>query len=193
MTDPSYKPHTFKSGHRPRQPEHYRLRRGQLPGLGPERRHRHGRLRPEHQPGQHPQQARHLRHQPGELPAHQQACRHGALRQSALPYQNTAWGSEELAELPVYFKPALRVQYQGIDQTYSSDALYGRRLTLTYNAANQPVLKLDGVAVGSPGTAVTPGVATTVTFTVAHHPSVARSSRRMVGFTALLRVGRSRL
>ncbi|NDZ16522.1 hypothetical protein C7T35_04620 [Variovorax sp. WS11] len=74
---------------------------------------------------------------------------YGALRQSALPYQNTAWGSEELAELPGYMKPTLRVQYQGIDQTYTSDAIYGRRLTLTYNGANQPVLKLDGVAVGA--------------------------------------------
>jgi transglutaminase-like putative cysteine protease len=54
---------------------------------------------------------------------------YGALRQTALPYQNTAWGSEELAELPGYMKPTLRVQYQGIDQTYTSDAIYGRRLT----------------------------------------------------------------
>jgi RHS repeat-associated protein len=51
-------------------------------------------------------------------------------------------------------KPTLRIQYQGIDQTYTSDAIYGKRLTLTSNGANQPVLKLDGVAVGNPGTAV---------------------------------------
>ncbi|NDZ15670.1 hypothetical protein C7T35_19580 [Variovorax sp. WS11] len=97
---------------------------------------------------------------------------YGALRQSALPYQNTAWGSEELAELPGYMKPTLRIQYQGIDQTYTSDAIYGRRLTLTYNGANQPVLKLDGVAVGNPGTAVTPGTSTAITFTVTHNAYV---------------------
>ncbi len=97
---------------------------------------------------------------------------YGALRQTALPYQNTAWGSEELAELPGYMKPTLRVQYQGIDQTYTSDAIYGRRLTLTYNGANQPVLKLDGVAVGAPGTAVTPGTSTPITFTVTHNAYV---------------------
>ena len=66
---------------------------------------------------------------------------YGVLRQTALPYQDTAWGSEELAELPAYMKPTLRVQYQGIDQTYTSDALYGRRLSITYTGANQPVLK----------------------------------------------------
>ncbi len=97
---------------------------------------------------------------------------YGALRQTALPYQNTAWGSEELAELPGYMKPTLRVQYQGIDQTYTSDAIYGRRLTLTYNGANQPLLKLDGVAVGNPGTAVTPGTSTPITFTVTHNAYV---------------------
>ena len=97
---------------------------------------------------------------------------YGALRQSALPYQNTAWGSEELAELPGYMKPTLRVQYQGIDQTYTSDAIYGRRLTLTYNGANQPVLKLDGIAVGNPGTAVTPGTSTAITFTITHNAYV---------------------
>ncbi|WP_332307381.1 transglutaminase domain-containing protein, partial [Variovorax sp. WDL1] len=97
---------------------------------------------------------------------------YGALRQTSLPHQNTAWGSEELAELPGYMKPTLRVQYQGIDQTYTSDAIYGRRLTLTYNGANQPVLKLDGVAVGNPGTAVTPGASTPITFTVTHNAYV---------------------
>ncbi|MDR6856846.1 hypothetical protein [Variovorax guangxiensis] len=97
---------------------------------------------------------------------------YGALRQTALPYQNTAWGSEELAELPGYMKPTLRVQYQGIDQTYTSDAIYGRRLSITYNGANQPVLKLDGVAVGNPGTAVTPGTSTPITFTVTHNAYV---------------------
>ncbi|WP_345537551.1 RHS repeat-associated core domain-containing protein, partial [Variovorax defluvii] len=66
---------------------------------------------------------------------------YGSLRQTSLPYQNTAWGSLELAELPAYMRPTLRIQYQGIDQTFTSDAIYGKRLTLTYNASNQPVLK----------------------------------------------------
>ena len=114
---------------------------------------------------------------------------YGASRQSTLPYQNTAWGSEELAELPAYMKPTLRVQYQGIDQTYSSDAIYGKRLTLTYNAGNQPVLKLDGVAVGNPGTAVTAGVATPITFTVTHNAYVSTFANH--SFTQKIRGGGS--
>ncbi|MBT2336215.1 RHS repeat protein [Variovorax paradoxus] len=94
---------------------------------------------------------------------------YGALRDTALPRQNTGWGAQEFADLPSYFKPTLRVQYQGIDQTYTSDAIYGKRLSITYNGSNQPVLKLDGVAVGSPGTAVTPGSTTTINFTVTHN------------------------
>lgn len=94
---------------------------------------------------------------------------YNALRQTALPYQNTAWSSQVVAELPNTLKPTVRLQYQGIDQTYTSDAIYGKRLTLTYNASNQPVLKLDGAAVGSPGTAATPGSSTTINFTVTHN------------------------
>lgn len=94
---------------------------------------------------------------------------YNALRQTALPYQNTGWTSTVVAELPNTLKPTVRLQYQGIDQTYTSDAIYGKRLTITYNASNQPVLKLDGVAVGSPGTAATPGSPTTINFTVTHN------------------------
>jgi hypothetical protein len=94
---------------------------------------------------------------------------YGTLRQTALPYQDTSVATEEFAELPNYFKNTLRVQYQGIDQTFTSDAIYGRRLTISYNAANQPVLKLDGTAIGSPGTAAATGSLTTVSFTVTHN------------------------
>ncbi|VTU29148.1 Cell wall-associated polypeptide CWBP200 [Variovorax sp. PBS-H4] len=112
---------------------------------------------------------------------------YGALRQTALPYQNTAWGSEELAELPGYMKPTLRVQYQGIDQTYTSDAIYGKRLSITYNGANQPVLKLDGLAVGAPGTAVTPGTSAPITFTVTHNAYVSTWANH--SFTQRIRGG----
>ncbi|MDP9877263.1 RHS repeat-associated protein [Variovorax boronicumulans] len=94
---------------------------------------------------------------------------YNALRQTAPPNQNTAWTSEVVAELPNVLKPTVRLQYQGIDQTYTSDAIYGKRLTITYNGSNQPVLKLDGVAVGVPGTAATPGSSTTINFTVTHN------------------------
>ncbi|MDQ0612255.1 RHS repeat-associated protein [Variovorax sp. W1I1] len=93
---------------------------------------------------------------------------YSALRQTALPYQRAGTTTEEFTDLPTSYKPTLRVQYQGIDQTYTSDVLAGKRLTITFNGSNQPILKLDGVAVGSPGAAVTTGALTPITFTVTH-------------------------
>jgi len=78
------------------------------------------------------------------------------LRQTALPYQNAGYSTVESAELPNGYRPTLRIRYQGIDQTFTSDAIYGKRLTLSFNGT-QPVLKLDGVQVGSAGTSVAAG------------------------------------
>ena len=89
------------------------------------------------------------------------------LRQSSLPYQDTTVAVTEWTEIPAGYKPTLRLQYQGLDATYSSDAIYGKRLTITYDTANRPILKLDGAVQGT-GTAVTPGTAGTVTFTITH-------------------------
>ena len=90
------------------------------------------------------------------------------LRQTVLPYQDTAVAlTEWTADIPANYRPTLRMQYQGIDTTYTSDALYGKRLSITYNASNQPVLMLDGVSQAI-GTAITPGTNANVTFTVTH-------------------------
>uniref|UniRef100_UPI000837B470 RHS repeat-associated core domain-containing protein n=1 Tax=Thauera butanivorans TaxID=86174 RepID=UPI000837B470 len=89
------------------------------------------------------------------------------LRQTALPYRDTSVALTEWVNIPASYSPTLRVVYQGIDKTYSSDAIYGKRLTITYNSANKPVLMLDGVAQAT-GTTVTPGTVGTVTFNVAH-------------------------
>ena len=92
----------------------------------------------------------------------------GNLRQTVLPYQDTTVAlTEWTADIPANYRPTLRIQYQGIDKTYTSDALYGKRLTITYNASNQPVLMLDGVAQAT-GTAITPGTNANVSFTVTH-------------------------
>ncbi|QID19401.1 RHS repeat protein [Nitrogeniibacter mangrovi] len=90
------------------------------------------------------------------------------VRQTTLPYQDTSvtptvW----TGDVPASYKPTLRVRYAGIDQTYASDAIYGKRLSITYNGSNQPVLKLDGVTQAT-GSAVTPGSVGTVTFNVVH-------------------------
>ena len=92
----------------------------------------------------------------------------GNLRQTVLPYQDTSVAlTEWVADIPANYRPTMRVQYQGIDKTYTSDALYGKRLTITYNGSNQPVLMLDGVSQAT-GTAITPGTNANVSFTVAH-------------------------
>ncbi|WP_445371982.1 RHS repeat-associated core domain-containing protein [Methylomonas sp. HW2-6] len=92
----------------------------------------------------------------------------GNLRQTVLPYQDTTVAlTEWTTDIPANYKPTLRLQYQGIDQTYTSDAIYGKRLTITYNGSNQPVLMLDGVAQAT-GTATTPGTVGNVSFTVTH-------------------------
>ncbi|WP_445369953.1 RHS repeat-associated core domain-containing protein (plasmid) [Methylomonas sp. BW4-1] len=92
----------------------------------------------------------------------------GNLRQTVLPYQDTTVAlTEWTTDVPANYKPTLRLQYQGIDKTYTSDAIYGKRLTITYNGSNQPVLMLDGVAQMT-GTATTPGTVGSVNFTVTH-------------------------
>lgn len=91
----------------------------------------------------------------------------GALRQTSLPYQDTSVALTEWVNIPANYSPTLRVRYQGIDKTYTSDAIYGKRLTITYNGSNQPVLMLDGVAQAT-GTAVTPGTVGDVVFDVTH-------------------------
>ncbi|KAB8333634.1 hypothetical protein SD80_012640 [Scytonema tolypothrichoides VB-61278] len=93
------------------------------------------------------------------------------LRQTVLPYRfvDSANPEVEWTDIPNTYKPTLRVQYQGIDQTFTSDYLYGKRLTITYNASNQPLLSVDGAAVGSPGTAVMPGAVSQLTVTIVHN------------------------
>ncbi|WP_084545442.1 RHS repeat-associated core domain-containing protein [Cupriavidus malaysiensis] len=93
----------------------------------------------------------------------------GALRQTRNPLADTSRSQDEWTEIPAAFKPTVRVLYQGIDQTFTSDAIYGKRLTITYNASNQPVLRLDGQAIGAPGSPVAPGTDSTVTFVVWHN------------------------
>ena len=85
------------------------------------------------------------------------------------PLQDTNFPVQDLADIPDSMKPTLRIQYQGIDQTFTSDAIYGHRLSVTYNGSNQPVLQLDGSAVGAPGTAAAPGTSTPITFSVTHN------------------------
>jgi hypothetical protein len=42
------------------------------------------------------------------------------------------------------YRTSLRIQHEGIDETFWSSGIYGRRLSLLYNGSNQPQLVLDG-------------------------------------------------
>jgi len=57
------------------------------------------------------------------------------VRQTSLPYQDTGIPVTEWTEIPDSYKPTLRVQYQGLDTTYTADTIYGKRLSITYDTA----------------------------------------------------------
>jgi len=90
----------------------------------------------------------------------------GSLRQTSLPYQYST-AVTEWTDIPANYKPTLNIQYQGINQTYTSDFIYGHRLTITYNASLQPVLMLDGLTQDT-GTAVASGSVGKINIAVTH-------------------------
>ena len=64
------------------------------------------------------------------------------LRQTSLPYQESV--DEQWASIPDSYRTTLRIQHVGIDQTFFTDEIYGKRLTIFYNGSMQPELRLDG-------------------------------------------------
>lgn len=82
------------------------------------------------------------------------------LRQATLPNQVS-----EIAtwlDVPDAHRPTLNVKYGTINKTFFADEIYGKRLSISFNGANQPELRLDGnpEATGDP---VTPGTTQNVT------------------------------
>ncbi|MES2161415.1 MAG: RHS repeat-associated core domain-containing protein [Pseudomonadota bacterium] len=96
-----------------------------------------------------------------------------SVTSSTLPYLDTGYTVANLPEITDGFRPTLRIQYAGIDSSFSSDALYGGRTTITYEVAGSsytPVLKFDGAEVAR-GAAFTAGASNPqVSFTVTHTP-----------------------
>ena len=64
------------------------------------------------------------------------------------------------------WKASLLVNFNGISQLFSADAIYGHRLTITFNTSNYPQLNLDGAIVQTGTTAVPSGSYATVQFSV---------------------------
>ncbi|WP_169788046.1 RHS repeat-associated core domain-containing protein [Caldimonas brevitalea] len=102
------------------------------------------------------------------------------LRQTALPYQSPDVPVEIWNSVPSGYYPTLRVQYRDIDRTYTSTELYGKRLSITYTAAREPVLMLEGVEQAK-GMPVPAWRADILLLEVVHHPyldpSVNQTSR----------------
>ena len=73
-------------------------------------------------------------------------------RQASLPYQQPT--TAEWTEIPDHHKTTLRIEHLGIDETLFTNDIYGKRLTIFYNASNQPVLRLDGIVIAT-GTSAT--------------------------------------
>jgi RHS repeat-associated protein len=91
-----------------------------------------------------------------------------ALPPSSLPYTVVSRDDEfDVDNVPNLYRTSLRIQHSGIDQTFFSSDIYGRRLTLKYNASNQPQLILDGT-VKATGNATTPGQVYDLTVSVDH-------------------------
>jgi hypothetical protein len=66
--------------------------------------------------------------------------------QTSLPYETPGDTPQTwTGDVPNQYRTTLEIVIGGIDQTYYADQIYGHRLSLVYNASNQPVLYLDGV------------------------------------------------
>jgi len=92
-----------------------------------------------------------------------------ALPPSSPPYARPNPNDDDfpINQIPDMYRATLRIQHAGIDETFFSSDIYGRRLTLQYNGSNQPQLVLDGT-VQATGTATTPGQAYDLTLSVDH-------------------------
>jgi hypothetical protein len=89
----------------------------------------------------------------------------GAPFQTTLPYQRSI--TYTWTDIPSNYKTRLRIQHVGIDQNLESSQVYGKRLTLFYNASNRPELRLDGTVLAT-GNVVTPGTYYAITLSVDH-------------------------
>ena len=85
---------------------------------------------------------------------------------TALAYQESGTTPTVYPTMPDSYRMTFEIQFQGINETYYADDIYGQRLTLFFNSSNQPILYLAGVAQGSPGTAISPGSYNPITLTV---------------------------
>ncbi|MDZ4833126.1 MAG: transglutaminase domain-containing protein [Candidatus Melainabacteria bacterium] len=64
------------------------------------------------------------------------------VRQTSLPYETGEPDSWEV--IPNEYRTTMQFEYPGIDRTFFSDEIYGKRLTFFFNTSYEPELRLDG-------------------------------------------------
>ncbi len=89
------------------------------------------------------------------------------VRQTELPYQTPESEPTIWEDIPNVCRATYQVEFAGIDETFYSDEIYGKRLTITVNGDVEPELKLDGALLAT-GSAQTPDDFATATFTIEH-------------------------
>lgn len=92
---------------------------------------------------------------------------HTPIRQTSLPYQTgslTDWSS-----IPNEYRTTLQFEYSvaGIDETFYSDEIYGKRMTVFFNGSNEPELRLDGNLIDT-GSAQTSGTWNSALVAIVH-------------------------
>jgi RHS repeat-associated protein len=89
------------------------------------------------------------------------------VRQTSLPYQTPGVDPAPYT-IQSTDRATYRVQFGGIDQTFYTDDIYGKRLTIQVNSSVQPELRLEGQLIAT-GTAQAENTWVNVTLTI-HHP-----------------------
>ncbi len=90
----------------------------------------------------------------------------GPYRRTSLPYMAPGFSTTEYEEIPNTLRASYQVNF-GFTRSFFSDEIYGRRLTLTFNALNQAELKLDGVLKNTTGV-LNPATQYVINFAVTH-------------------------
>jgi len=85
--------------------------------------------------------------------------------ETSLPYPSAVL--YEWTEIPDSYRHHFRVQHEGIDHTFATHEIYGKRLSIFYNYLDEPELRLDGDLIAT-GWWCYPGYYYDITLTVDH-------------------------
>lgn len=88
-------------------------------------------------------------------------------RLTSLPYQKPGTTPTIWTAIPAAYKATLGVQYDTFNLTFNTADIYGKRLTMFFNASHQCELRLDGVLQAT-SSAQTPGSWNSVLLTATH-------------------------